>query len=208
MYVSTLPGPCYTLPRQLPTFSHCSTYFPSYITTSLVFQSAAIQDIIKEIDEGFAATNAFFDENKENVRLPEVSSSLVFRIGTINRNKRCVLSYLYNRFNRAKALWWEAGRAIPTETKSSLSPAELVAFDKYDAIVSKYMKNVGVSLIADQQPPRELLVEVMVKEDCGEIMTETGPVRLAKDTRHLMRRSDCELLIRQGFLEQVTHTNT
>lgn len=38
----------------------------------------------------------------------------------------------------------------------------------------------------------------------GEIMFDDGPVDLELNTHHFLRRRDCELLIRQGLLEQVT----
>jgi GINS complex subunit 1 len=53
------------------------------------------------------------------------------------------------------------------------------------------------------QPPKELFVEVKVMEDCGEIMTENGPVQLSRGTTHFLRRSDIVHLIRQGKLEHM-----
>ena len=55
----------------------------------------------------------------------------------------------------------------------------------------------------DMNPPKELHIEVRVKEDCGEIFTDTGVVSLKKNTTHFLRRSDVEHLIRQDVLEQI-----
>ena len=55
----------------------------------------------------------------------------------------------------------------------------------------------------DLEPPKELMVEVAVEEDCGEVFTEKGPVRLEAHSRHFLRRTDVAHLIRQGKLHQI-----
>jgi len=55
----------------------------------------------------------------------------------------------------------------------------------------------------DQQPPKNLYIEVRVLEDCGEILTESGSINLERNTTHFLRRSDVEHLVRQGMLEEV-----
>lgn len=54
----------------------------------------------------------------------------------------------------------------------------------------------------DQQPPKDLFIEVRVLKSVGKIMTDAGEVRLDKNTVHFLPRSDVELLVRQGVLEQ------
>jgi GINS complex subunit 1 len=93
--------------------------------------------------------------------------------------------------------------ALPDEIRQNLSQQELAAYERYDQLLSKYMMQTGVPLANDQQPPKEVLVEVEALEDCGEVMTEQGPVVLNKHSRHLMRRNECELLIRQGLVQQI-----
>ena len=53
------------------------------------------------------------------------------------------------------------------------------------------------------QPPKEMCIEVRVLADCGEVMTDQGPVNLEKGTNHFLRRADVEGLIRQGLLQHV-----
>lgn len=57
--------------------------------------------------------------------------------------------------------------------------------------------------LQDLQPPKDLMIEVVVREDCGEVFTEKGPVRLELHSRHFLRRSDVAHLVRQGKLQQV-----
>lgn len=66
--------------------------------------------------------------------------------------------------------------------------------------------------------PKDVMVEVIALEDCGEVMTESGvvsrwidaspsvdfsQVNLEKGTTHSLRRRDVESLIRQGLLREL-----
>lgn len=62
-----------------------------------------------------------------------------------------------------------------------------------------------INLRNHQIPPKDLFIEVHVLGDVGEIITQNGPVLLQKGSRVLIRRTDCEPLIREGLLEHVTH---
>ena len=46
----------------------------------------------------------------------------------------------------------------------------------YDKILMDYTEEVGVDVLSNLTPPKELMVEVRVLQECGEIMTETGSV--------------------------------
>lgn len=54
-----------------------------------------------------------------------------------------------------------------------------------------------------ERPPKELFVTVRVVRDCGTIRTERGEIDFRKGQRFLVRRSDVEGLIVQGYLEEV-----
>ena len=60
-----------------------------------------------------------------------------------------------------------------------------------------------MDITSDLSPPKQLMVEVRVLVDCGEIMTETGSVNLSKGTQHSLRRTEVEHLVRQGLLEEL-----
>jgi GINS complex subunit 1 len=64
------------------------------------------------------------------------------------------------------------------------------------------MNNIDLTL--DLTPPKELFIEVRIKEDYGEVMLpESGVVTLQKNTTHLLRRTDVEHLIKQGKVVEV-----
>lgn len=64
------------------------------------------------------------------------------------------------------------------------------------------------------QPPKELQIEVRVLEDCGEIMTENGPLRLAKNAIVFVRRLEglsflsdlCNFCITKQSISGVIHS--
>ncbi len=53
-------------------------------------------------------------------------------------------------------------------------------------------------------PPKELFIEVRVKQDYGTVMLpESGEVTLAKGTTHLLRRTEVDHLIKKGIVDEV-----
>nr|CAD7587482.1 unnamed protein product [Timema genevievae] len=82
-------------------------------------------------------------------------------------------------------------------------------FVNYNKSLATYMKSIadngGLNLTQFMQPPKALYVEVRCLEDYGKLQLEDGEiVLLKKNTQHLLPRSQCELLIRQGILEHIT----
>ena len=48
------------------------------------------------------------------------------------------------------------------------------------------------------------MIEIRVLENCGEIMTENGPIRLDKNTIVFARRTDVESFIREGKVVHIS----
>ena len=84
------------------------------------------------------------------------------------------------------------------EKQNILSRTELDYFSEYNKLLSEYHESLDLDLTADLYPPKDLFIEVLVLEDCGEILTENGMVNMNKGTRPYLRRTDVEHLIRQG----------
>lgn len=64
----------------------------------------------------------------------------------------------------------------------------------------------GLDLTQERRPPKALCLEVRCLQDYGLLELEDGDqVLLKKDTTHLLPRTECLPLIRQGVLEHVTH---
>ena len=68
-------------------------------------------------------------------------------------------------------------------------------------MLSAYQEVIDVDLTANLEPPKDLMIEIRVLVNCGEIITENGPVSLDGGSTHYLRRSDVEHLIRLGKVE-------
>lgn len=103
---------------------------------------------------------------------------------------------------KIEAMRHEYGAMVPPQVKDKLAAHEVDYFKAYGDLLNNYQRTVDMDLTSDLQPPKQLMVEVLVLEDQGEIMTERGPIILHKDDVCLLRRVDVEHLIRQGVLKE------
>jgi hypothetical protein len=82
--------------------------------------------------------------------------------------------------------------------KWSTSKSILGLLIEYNRNVSKY-----IDLTTDLVPPKDLFVEVRVKEDVGDLLLMNGgQITLKKNTSQLVKREEVANLIRQGVLQQ------
>ena len=84
-----------------------------------------------------------------------------------------------------------------------LSQQEKDAAREYDELLQTYMDQVGLDLTRNMQPPKSVRIQVKVKEDFGELMAESGVMKLQRNNILFMRRDEVEPLIHQGVLEHV-----
>nr|CAD7393398.1 unnamed protein product [Timema cristinae] len=155
-----------------------------------------------------------FEENQKDVNMTVAGdasylSGVHLRHAALERNKRCLLAYLYNRLKKIRQMRWEFGIVLPPEIRANLCEPEVQWFVNYNKSLATYMKSIadsgGLNLTQFMQPPKSLYVEVRCLEDYGKLQLEDGEiVLLKKNTQHLLPRSQCELLIRQGILEHIT----
>ena len=135
------------------------------------------------------------------------------------RNKRCLLAYLQTRVGGIKERYWDAGGSLahllsaPTgdadapDLRAALSPNELDFLRGYNALVLDYKSDFLDVLDLTggiERPPGELMVDVRVLRDAGEVVLEGGErVEFRKGERFRLARNQVERLIVQGFLEEV-----
>ncbi|KAK3092277.1 hypothetical protein FSP39_000637 [Pinctada imbricata] len=137
-------------------------------------------------------------------------SGVQLRHAALERNKRCLLAYLYNRLEQIKKMRWEFGSVLPAEVKFNMCEQEVQWFGRYNKMLANYMRSIGgeggMDLTQDLKPPKTLYIEVRCLMDHGEFETQDGNiVVLKKNTQHFLLRSECEHLIRQGILEHIVH---
>ena len=93
------------------------------------------------------------------------------------------------------------------DLRSSLSPQELDFLRGYNNLLLDYKSDFldVLDLTAGiDRPPGELMVDVRVVKDAGEVVLEGGErVDFRKGERFRLARGGVERLIIQGFLEEV-----
>ncbi|XP_015596063.1 DNA replication complex GINS protein PSF1-like isoform X2 [Cephus cinctus] len=170
------------------------------------FNEELITEILEEMQR-------LYNENRIDVNTRpddhETYLSIKVRHAVLKRDKRCILAYLYNRLRRIRQMRWEFGSILPPEITVSLSKPEVQWFDSYSKCLATYMKSIGdnhgLNLTSDLAPPKSLFIEVKCIADYGKFEFGDGEsVQLKKNTYHLLPRSECEQLVRQGILEHVT----
>ncbi|WRT68644.1 DNA replication complex GINS protein PSF1 [Kwoniella shivajii] len=140
------------------------------------------------------------------------------------RNKRCLLAYLQTRIGGMKERYWDAGGGLAylltqpskqnvnpdadaPDLRSALSPQELDFLRGYNSLMLDYKSDFldVLDLTASiDKPPGELMVDVRVLKDAGEVVLEGGErIEFRKGERFRLARSGVERLIIQGFLEEV-----
>ncbi|CAC5403036.1 DNA replication complex GINS protein PSF1-like [Mytilus californianus] len=158
---------------------------------------------------------ALFEQNQKDVSATVAGENGLFsgvqlRHAALERNKRCLLAYIYNRLQHIKKMRWEFGSVLPSDVKLNLGEQEVQWFGKYNKMLANYMRSIGdhggLDLTQDLKPPKTLFIEVRCLMDHGEFETQDGNIiLLKKNSQHFLLRSECEHLIRQGVLEHIVH---
>jgi GINS complex subunit 1 len=151
----------------------------------------------RALEQMHATTPEFTEEQTSSAAVLSVKNAIIFR------HKRCVLSYLQYRTRKLEESRWQTGVKLPSHFQNNLSEEEVKYFNRYSKLLTKYSAISGVDVTRDMDPPKDVQVEVSVNEDIGEVdLPESGAVDMRKNTRMLLRRSEAESLIRQGFVQQ------
>ncbi|KAL2421771.1 DNA replication complex GINS protein psf1 [Exophiala dermatitidis] len=182
-----------------------------------------------ETGETVQSTQSTFDPAAH----PATACALLVDHLSMRRNKRCLLAYHRVRAERLENMAWlgrdvvdelhneapersEGGEATHNDTKKetttgsagnsdSLSPEEESYFRSYVDLLAQYKGQwTDVDLTGPLEPPRDLLIDVRVLKDAGEIQTEYGAINLTKNSQFYVRQGDVERLIQMGFLQRLS----
>ena len=169
------------------------------------YNEDAIRQVVEEM-------RALFEQNQLEVRATTdgeqgLFSGIQLRHACLEQNQRCLLAYVYNRMLKIKEYRWQVGSVLPPDFKLCLCEQEVQWFNRYNRSLGSYMRSVGDSgldLTQHLHPPKSLYIEVRCLTDYGEFETEDGTIiQLKKNSQHYLLRSQCEHLIKQGYLEHI-----
>jgi len=181
--------------------------------TLLKYNDPAVRAVCREIrmlDTDLSRVTTEYEHEGSQAPDGVVAAASFYHVA-LRRNKRCVLAYQNHRLERLRELYWGAAGSLAhllgdQDVRSKLSPHEVDFLRKYNQIVQEYRADFAdiLDVVSDvTDPPKELHVVVRVVKDCGTIQTELGAIDFQKGQRFMVRRSDIEQLITQGFLEVV-----
>ncbi|XP_025207687.1 DNA replication complex GINS protein PSF1-like isoform X2 [Melanaphis sacchari] len=159
------------------------------------YNNDVINQVLSEMKTLDAEIIEFLRKQKDNLPLDAIR----LRRAAIERNKRCLMTYIWTRLQRLKEMRWEIGAILPSDIEW---------FNNYCKSLVSYMKTIGsdtgLNLTQDTKPPKSLYTEVRSLVDAGKLELESGEVLiLRKNSQYMLSRSQAEPLIRQGILEQV-----
>ncbi|PAV17680.1 DNA replication complex GINS PSF1 [Pyrrhoderma noxium] len=170
-----------------------------------------VRTLIREQRQLEALVSSALDALPEDGDAAALAPSFVVHQAALLRNKRCLLAYHQHRMNMLKSLYWSKGAALPPlltnpRIRANLAPHEVDFLREYNTMVVDFRADFTDELDITSgivNPPKDLHVLVRVVRDCGVIQTETGAIDFQKGQRFMVRRSDVEHLLVQGYLEEV-----
>lgn len=62
------------------------------------------------------------------IALSKISPTIELRHHSMERDRRCILAYVYNRLMRLKELRWEIGSILPNAVRMNFSESEVSVF--------------------------------------------------------------------------------
>lgn len=113
----------------------------------------------------------------DRTKVPLIS----YRHVSLERNKRCLLAYLYNRLEFIKEMRWQFGPTLPSDIKQLLCEPEVKFFNGYSKNLASYMMSIaeeggsfGIDLTSNTKPPKTLYIEVRCVLDYGRFELDSG----------------------------------
>ncbi|KAI5660518.1 hypothetical protein M9H77_29311 [Catharanthus roseus] len=159
---------------------------------------------LKKTEELRKTNNQELDETEKKELRAYSSGALVHHFSLL-RNKRCLMAYVYHRAEIIRNLVWTIGRVLPEEIEEKISSAEKDYFKKHAATLQSYMSELDdLDLAVDMVPPKDPYIKVRVLEDIGNVVLSDHSANLARHAIVFLRRTDAELYIAQGSMEEIT----
>lgn len=179
--------------------------------TLFKYNDTLVRTIIREQRGLETLFNSALETMPDGADASQLPPAVVIYQTAILRNKRCLLAYHQHRMNFLKDLYWNLGGALPpilsnAQIRANLAPHEVDFLREYNTMVVDFRADFTDELDITSgitTPPKDIHVLVRVVKDCGVIQTEVGTIDFQKGQRFMVRKSDIEHLIIQGYLEEI-----
>lgn len=148
------------------------------------YDEEGIRTVCKEINDMWTAL-----ESIEDSADPDNDSLALYFNKCSTRNRKYLFGYFLHRLERIRNTRFTHGTMLPEPLSEKLSTQENEYFASYNRIMNTYNSQLGIDISSKLVPPKELSISVKVITDCGEIMTDYGPVKLEAGARVFIKRS-------------------
>ncbi|XP_062089818.1 uncharacterized protein LOC133796356 [Humulus lupulus] len=175
------------------------------------FNSNLFDQVIAECSQHYLELQALIRKMQEKeldvqtTKNEDHYGSLVHHLSLV-RNKRCLMSYIYNRAEIMRNLIWKVGSVLPQEIQEKLSHNEQKYFKKHSASLDTYMSKIELGLAVDMVPPKDPYIKVRVLDDIGEgiLLSDNKTANFTPHSMHFLKRIDAEQFISRGLMEELT----
>ncbi|XP_047312020.1 DNA replication complex GINS protein PSF1-like [Impatiens glandulifera] len=174
-----------------------------------VFNANLFSQVTKECDFHFHQLQSLLSKVQEETssnqttKNPDHYGALIHHLSLV-RNKRCLMSYVYNRAETIRNLDWMIEPPLPEQIQEKLSSFEKDYSKKHSAAIRSYMSDLDLDLAVDMVPPKDPYLKVKVLDDIGSVALSDQITNLAKHSILFLRRTDAETYISQGLMEELT----
>uniref|UniRef100_A0A7S3CYF7 DNA replication complex GINS protein PSF1 n=1 Tax=Palpitomonas bilix TaxID=652834 RepID=A0A7S3CYF7_9EUKA len=178
-----------------------STELPPYNAKTIVMVAQEISVLASKGGE-LMSEYAKSESEGDEVAMAKYRGGVNVFFLAMERNRRNVLAYLYNRMKMVMNYRWVKGNKLEGRVKDSAGPTEQKFFSSYDNLLSSYEESIGMGmdLTTEMEPPRDVMVNARVTRDLGLVSLESGDVNFVKDSVMYLKRVEVEYLIRDGSL--------
>ncbi|KAF4372384.1 hypothetical protein F8388_027057 [Cannabis sativa] len=175
------------------------------------FNSDLFDQVIAECSQHYLELQALIRKMQEKeldvqtTKNEDHYGSLIHHLSLV-RNKRCLMSYLYNRAEIMRNLIWKVGPVLPQEIQEKLSHYEEEYVKKHYASLKSYESNIDLELAVDMIPPKDPYIKVRVLDDIGEgiVLSDDKIANFTRHSMHFLKRTDVEQFISRGLMEELT----
>lgn len=174
-----------------------SDWLPAYDEEGIRTLLAELIEIVQKLSSSMEVLNQPNMPNAVKVRAVYLHQCLI-------RNHKYINGYLLHRMKKVREARWNVGSVLPENiSKDVLGGKEKEYFANYSTLLADYNEMIGLDITTDMEPPKDLLIEVRVLHDCGQVWTDSGPIPLTKGSILFLRRTQVEQFIREGKVEQM-----
>jgi GINS complex subunit 1 len=181
-----------------------------YDDTLPPYNDDLVRSVQREIKHAFQDLMDSYEQQNSGLSQLAAAETVSMLANTlcIRRNKRCLLAYHNHRLLLLKDIVWDmraeggGNRGAPADIRSNVSAQENEFYKGYAKLVTDYKRYYAdiVDVTTTMQPPKTLWIMVRAIKDLEFVANDGNKIVLMKGRQQMVKRSDVEKFISQGYL--------